>query len=608
MSLGIFSRDLYRSPLMLVVIGLTFLQALSGCGGGGGSAPPPPETTVAVSGTVDDGTENSPIGSATCSLRDLDGLRRGSNVTADADGNYTVRLDPDVEGFLTCRHPTIDRLTLVTFISTVGAEAGDQIADEAVTPATTVVARILQSENPTDHSSRKSELLDDIENETDPGLNQLVSASTRLFKRMLEEEINVDFGGGEGGAGGGGGVGGGAGDGGDRSPIVGALCEFIVSEDNDLTNGKVLHDAALTDFFEDGQLDRPDLAAIVAELNDEFQHHRQELADAYATYFGSDGIGTAYADITDSEGNYFIEIPPNVSGFVRCTPPDEEQAGLVLATFIPAQAEGQDPAENEDVNPAMTLFSVDIARKLSGDLLASVRENYIADVREIGDIRINVVNENTPDEEITGYEFNTTPTNDDVGPMAFSASALYLSYFKNDINNDYLATLKRFLSDPDLGDGELQSLINLPDNELQVLDASANAAAGALNTGFSHASERARLKVTVVDAENPEEGAIGGATVRVLVDDGFGNLLIATCDDPDEDGNSGITEGCQYESNFEGDAVLFILRPGSRDLDPDNNETSPTTVTVEVEKEGFEIQRVETQVLELATVSLNVEL
>jgi hypothetical protein len=106
------------------------------------------------------------------------------------------------------------KLILSTYLSTKGRSAGDKISGENVTPPTTVVADIINSENPAVPEARKLELLNAIENDEDPELSLLVDLSTRLYKAMFDKQIDVRFGGddgidgpGEGPGGGGGGRG-----------------------------------------------------------------------------------------------------------------------------------------------------------------------------------------------------------------------------------------------------------------------------------------------------------------------------------------------------------------------------------------------------------------
>ena len=272
----IFPELLNRMTVCTIVF--AFLLAMAGCGGGGSGTPPKPEENVTVSGTVDDGTANSPIPDALCFFEDQNGITYSGR--SNANGEFLLVLPPDVEGNIRCHPSGIPNLALSTFLSTKGEEAGNKIPGEDVTPARTVVANIINSENPAVPQARKLELLNAIETGQDPDLTLVVFLTTQLYKSMFKKNVNVNFGGGEGGGGGdGGGVGGGAGDGGDRSPIANARCEFIVS--NDLNQGTALRSAALADFLDDGMINRPDLDAVKDEVNKLFEGREEEVKAAF---------------------------------------------------------------------------------------------------------------------------------------------------------------------------------------------------------------------------------------------------------------------------------------------------------------------------------------
>ena len=63
----IFSDSLNKTIVMVIV--LAFIVAVFGCGGsggGGGGGSSVTSENVTISGTIDDGTSNSPIGNAEC--------------------------------------------------------------------------------------------------------------------------------------------------------------------------------------------------------------------------------------------------------------------------------------------------------------------------------------------------------------------------------------------------------------------------------------------------------------------------------------------------------------------------------------------------------------
>ena len=416
---------------------LTILFALLislGCGGGGGGDSLSTEENVTISGKVDDGTANSPIPDALCFFEDQNGVTYSWR--SNTIGEFLIVLPPDVEGNIRCHPSGIPNLALSTFLSTKGEEAGNKILGEDVTPARTVVAGIIDSENPAVPQARKLELLNAIETGQEPDLTLVVFLTTQLYKSMLTKNVNVNFGGGEGGGGsGGGGVGGGAGDGGDRSPIANARCEFIVS--NDLNQGTALRSAALADFLDDGMINRPDLDAVKDEVNSLFEGREEEVQAAFEKVFPS-SLGEAFVDITDADGMYFIESPPNVPGFVRCLPPNQEK--LILATYVPGRQEKKDIL-NQDVTPATTFFSHNIASKLS-DGLSTAKENYLNDYAGLMDVHIK-----KDGEMVTGFELQdgSNPNDKDVGLVAFSATSLFNILYKNRVNVDYLAALDHLI-------------------------------------------------------------------------------------------------------------------------------------------------------------------
>ena len=86
-------------------------------------------------------------------------------------------------------------------------------------------------------------------------------------------------------------------------------------------------------------MNRPDLKEVREDLDEILQnYHPEEIQAAFEEVFLA-GIGDAYVDITDENGEYFLPIPPSVPGFVRCFPPDQEK--LVLATYVPERQEDE---------------------------------------------------------------------------------------------------------------------------------------------------------------------------------------------------------------------------------------------------------------------------
>ncbi len=516
--------------MVSVLSGLVLIFFMAGCGGGGGGGDEgggggggDPQESVTVSGMVDDGTTNSPISKAICTFVDLNGDYLGET-SADTNGNFSINVLPDKEGHIRCYPPGMKKLILSTYMSTRGRSAGDKISGENVTPPTTVVADIINSENPAVPEARKLELLNAIENDEDPELSLLVELSTRLYKAMLDKQIDVRFGGDDGidgpgeGPGGGGGVGGDAGDGADFSPIANARCEFVAMElegDDllapDLKEGEVLLDAALSDFCNDGMVNRPDLVAIAEQVNQAFEGRQTEIMAAIANYF-SECIGQpnpylTAADGEDSEtpGRYFLPIPPNVQGFVRCYPPN--QPNLKLATFVPKLQEEGDPLSDQDVTPQTTVFSDNIGIKLSGDL-SDVKENYLD---EIAGLRIGYTKENgdiTEFEVIDSETYRASETADEgVGLVAYSATSLFNIFYQNEINADYLAALRDFIAKREVDSVFLVDKLGLSEAEAEnaamIVNDAVETAEGedVLDIDLESALTTARINVTVLDRD-----------------------------------------------------------------------------------------------------------
>ena len=199
------SHKLSNRATMFVAIACVFFLLLmvdcggGGGGGGGGSTPPDLEPvggsdSVTISGIVYDGTESSPIENAVCAFVDMNGNPLAdSETTADENGNFAITLPPDVEGYIRCYPPESPKLALLSFLSTVGVEAGYEIAGEDVTPATTLVANIIHAENAADPQQRKIDLLNNIDEDQD--LKIVTVAAIHLYSRMFQRHSNVSFGG-----------------------------------------------------------------------------------------------------------------------------------------------------------------------------------------------------------------------------------------------------------------------------------------------------------------------------------------------------------------------------------------------------------------------------
>lgn len=563
----------------LALVTLLALFTLIACGGGGGSSSHVDPDNINISGVVDDGGDSAPIAYATCRFVDADGHTQDTD-TCDQNGSYRLSVPPGVQGYIYCSPPTVPNLILSTFASTVGAPPGGDIGSENVTPATTLAADIIQHEDPDDPETRKRDLLNAIVTKADPNLEIVVAMATRLYRTMLAQQVNAGFrSGGNGGSGGdggdgdgrsdSGGVGGDAGDGADFSPLPGAQCSFVVG--TDLLSAEPAYPSAMADFLTDGELDRPDLAPLASSVSGDLDYTADDIKQAFGAVFPQ-GMGDAYTAVADTEGRYFLPIPANLPGFVRCTPQDHE--ALSLATYVPGRSPGE-VLDGQDVNPASTVFSVLIAPQLDGDL-AAIKRNFLADIEGL---ETRLSGDNLPEGPLTDFQIVHEPDlgDKDVKLVAFSVTALFNAFYKNDLDMDFLtaitelpdnlAALPAFLED-----------MGLPGGQADIVNTAIATAAGELGTSLEAALSTARMKVTVLDAA--DGSAIPGAVLDIEND--------LTC------------EGCGDTTDANGEKTLS-LSPIPLDA------VTPVQVTVS-SAPGFEPVSIATKVIAFATVDVTVQL
>jgi hypothetical protein len=411
-SKGALPNRLWQS--LAIVANIMFLIVLATCGGGGGGNGNGGEKTVTFTGVVDDGGDNSPIPNARCGFYDLDGNQYATD-TCDANGVYEIKIPLDEQGHIICSPSGLSSLRLYTFVSTMGLEAGTVIEDESITPATTLAADIISHDSPSDPTARKKQVLDDIVLKRDANLVLVAQMAERLYEALLDEQINTDFsgdaGGGDGpGADGGDGIGGEAGDGADFSPLVNAQCSFVNGEDFHLASP--FNPSALMDLCSDGQLNRHDLQELDIEMPE--GKNPADLEQSFAHVL-PDGVGQPLTVRTDADGKYFLPVPANIPGFVRCTP--QNLSHMVIGTYVPGRNADTPRLEDQDVTPATTVFSALIATELDEDL-ATVKENFLSDIEGL-ETQL-VLN---PDDTLDSIQRNPAkdPNDSDVGLVAFSA-------------------------------------------------------------------------------------------------------------------------------------------------------------------------------------------
>ncbi len=348
---------------------LVWAISLTGCGGGGSGGrsdptPTPPITprsnTVVVAGRAHAGTPARPLAQAPCRFVDQQDRQSIARATTNEVGGFEFAIPVERQGFILCHPAAIPSLTLSGFLSTLGRAEGTRIANEDVTPASSVIADVIRANNLVDPQARKVELLAELARE-EADISALVDAATLVYQRLFEAGIgsDADFsgdgddGGDEGGADGDdGGADGEAGDGGEFSPLPGALCTFSLD-----AAGLVRANTILADLYADGQIDRLDLQAVAATINAALDAERRSaITKAVATLFPI-GTGPAIATIADgpdsaTPGRYFLPTPAGVPGVVTCTPVNLDQ--LVLNTCLRARAPNE-VLSNEDVTPVTTV-------------------------------------------------------------------------------------------------------------------------------------------------------------------------------------------------------------------------------------------------------------
>jgi hypothetical protein len=464
---------------------------------------------------VEAGNGSTPIRNARCRFVDEDGNEYDTD-QSDANGTYHLYVPPGASGYILANPPSAPSLILSTAASTIGLGIGSIKAGENISPATTVIADIINREDPTDPEGRKAELLKAIQDQQDPNLTLVVAMATRLYGQMLSRGINSQFGSTLDGAddGGGrsdsdvdGGATGEAGDGADFSPLVEATCEFVYGDT--LSGGEACYSAALGDFLSDGDLNRPDLVDFATEVTAGYD--TQTLQQAFESVFPS-GIGIPITTQTDTEGRYRLPTPPGVPGFVRCTPKDREN--LVLGTYLPSRQSGV-TLENEDVTPATTIFSALIAPQLQTADVAAAKENYLEDIAGL-DIQVQI---GAGDEvEYFNLRPGTEPNNEGVGLVAFSATALFNAFNKNGLDFDFLTAVDdlvdkaaetplnpvdaTFLRDQGLTATQAQSVAAAVNNSIE--DTSQQ-----LGTNLNLALSTGRIYVIVMDEnDQPVQGAL----------------------------------------------------------------------------------------------------
>jgi hypothetical protein len=509
----------------------------------------------------------SPIANAQCGFVDRHGTLLAT-ATADANGEFHIEIPPDVEGFIGCNPPEFPNLILATFVSTVGIAAGGVLPEEGrepVSPPTTLAANVIALTDPADPKNRKAELLAALAAQ-DPDLTTLSGAATALFNALLEGQITDmnfsavggDDGGESGDSGGGGGIGdsggGGSSDGvtgesGDAtefSPLANAPCEFVLNLQGDTALGDLL----------DGFLDRPELQAVAANVQQD-----TGIKEAFARLLpqGMQRLvnGQPLRTTTNANGTYFLPVPPNTPGFVRCT----AESNLAISTFVRARQVGETLTE-QNVTPASHVFTAFIVPQLTFQDIQAVENNFLADIGGLqvpsaGIVRLEtvptpegpVVADTTGDGLVCSLLINTPQEGSiayvDAGATSYTAIALFKALLleaRNPASASYETILADVLTRTDAtGNPRVEVLAEdlltggVPAGRATELAADLNACIsfgveGILGTSLARMVRTGRFRVTVHDTDdipiqNVRVGGVGQITAASECQDAQGTII-----------------------------------------------------------------------------------
>jgi 5-hydroxyisourate hydrolase-like protein (transthyretin family) len=440
----------------------------------------------------------------------------------------------------------MSNLHLTTYSNTKGYTGGQTKPNQSVTPTTTVVADIIHYENSTNPEARMAELI--LRAESDPNLSLVVAMANRLFQTMVAHQFDAHLGdaggsrgrdGGDDDDGGGdgdtGGVGGDAGDGADFSPLIEAECAFVTGAGGDFITAERIRLPVLDEFCKRGASVRQDLLPLVDTVMSGVTKSPEEIRRAFEAWFPQ-GLGEELVTLTDGQGAYFLPVPAALPGYMRCTPKDRRH--LVVGTYIPARMAGTD-LMGQDVNPATTIFSTLIASKRQGDLTAA-KQIFLEDIQGL---KVLLSGPNLPEEgPLDGITLGQPPANNEMGMVAFSATALFNTFLKGDQDVDFPAAIEDLAENLTLRPAFLEAQ-GVPAAQAQesatLVNTAIGNAAGQLGTTIASAFSTVRITVTVVDAA--DGSFIPGAVVNMDIE---GNQTCVGCGaTTDSDGRLTLTLG-----------------------------------------------------------------
>ena len=158
----------------------------------------------------------------------------------------------------------------------------------------------------------------------------------------------------------------------------------------------------------------------------------------------------------------------------------------------------------QDLNPATTIFSNNIASKLEGDL-STTKENFLDD---IAGMEVQIIRESGA---VKKFQLSGKPAVDAVALTAFTATSLFNIFYQKGINGDYLAVLDQLLRDRAI------PVDYLTPDQAEVVNISVAGATEFLPSKptLSAALSTARISVTVTDIPGPSGTSVPNATVSI---------------------------------------------------------------------------------------------
>lgn len=342
-----------------------------------------------IQGTIDDGTDNSPLSNAECRLTNLDGATvtdcKNNPITAVANQQGVYRFehvpldDEDIdELFVVATVSGLDNLMLSAYVDVTNASHGATISGQDVSPPSTVVAKIIrdaiETASTVSPSYLKTERMNAIAADTDDAIALLAEAATALFNEMRINNINTAF---------------------------------------SSLNIDANMDGALEDLFQDGDLDKDALKSIQAIVATEIQalENQRGISVEDAALWGK-----VHGIVTDGSGIPISGADVNISHSQQiCCDEDCQSACTNLC-------DQKYRTLTTDGNGEFCVLA------LSGQMMLATPEN------ESGSVAVNVIPTMTTEVVLGGSPSATTGSivgnvSDTVGP--YEGVKVYVN--KNDV-------------------------------------------------------------------------------------------------------------------------------------------------------------------------------